>query len=123
MFTNTPWMLYGATGRTGTLIAEQAVARGHRPLLAGRDAERLRPLAERLGLPSVAASPEDLHRVLGDSRLVLLAAGPFESTSGPVLGASLRAGVHYLDIANEIGVIERVLGTSTERITAMPAVG
>lgn len=116
-------MLYGATGRTGTLIAELAVARGHRPLLAGRNAGRLVPLAERLGLPWVAVTPDDLHRVLGDSRLVLLAAGPFASTSGPVLDASLRAGVHYLDIANEIGVIERVLGTRTERITAIPAVG
>jgi short subunit dehydrogenase-like uncharacterized protein len=116
-------MLYGATGRTGTLIAEHAVASGHRPLLAGRDAGRLRPLAERLGLPWVAAPPDDLRRVLGDSRLVLLAAGPFESTSGAVLEASLRAGVHYLDIANEIEVVERVLATRTERITALPAVG
>ena len=116
-------MLYGATGRTGTLIAERAVAMGHRPLLAGRDAERLRPLADRLGLSWIAATPDDLPRVLGDSRLVLLAAGPFESTSGPVLDACLRAGVHYLDIANEIGVIEQVLGTRTDRITAMPAVG
>jgi short subunit dehydrogenase-like uncharacterized protein len=52
-----------------------------------------------------------------------LAAGPFESTSRAVLDACLRAGVHYLDIANEIGVIEHVLSTRTERITAMPAVG
>ncbi|GAC1365932.1 MAG: hypothetical protein NVS2B12_21360 [Ktedonobacteraceae bacterium] len=29
-------MLYGAYGHTGTLIAEEAVRRGHRPLLAGR---------------------------------------------------------------------------------------
>src|SRR5216110_3461492 len=107
MFTNIPWALYGATGRTGTLIAERAVAAGHRPLLAGRDAERVRPLAERLGLPWAAATPEDLWRVLGDSQLVLLAAGPFESTSGPVLDACLRAGVHYLDIAGEIDVIEQ----------------
>src|SRR6185437_4676127 len=123
MFTNKPWLLYGATGRTGTLIAERAVARGHRPLLAGRDAGRLRSLAERLDLPWAVATPEDLGRVLGDSRLVLLAAGPFESTSGPVLEASLRAGVHYLDIAGEIAVVERVLGTRTDRVTAMPAVG
>ena len=123
MFTNMPWMLYGATGRTGTLIAERAVAMGHRPLIAGRDAGRLRTLAERLDLPWVAATADDLHRVLGDSRLVLLAAGPFESTSGPVLDASLRAGVHYLDIANEIGVVERVGGTPTERLTAQPPVG
>jgi short subunit dehydrogenase-like uncharacterized protein len=123
MFTNKPWMLYGATGRTGTLIAERAAALGHRPLLAGRDAERLRPLAERLGLPWVAAAADDLYRVLGASRLVLLAAGPFESTSRAVLDACLRAEVHYLDIANEIGVIERVLDVRTERITALPAVG
>src|SRR4051794_904054 len=123
MFTNALWMLYGATGRTGTLIAERAVAKGHRPLLAGRDGGRLAPLAERLGLPWVALPPDGLHRVLGDTRLVLLAAGPFASTSGPVLDASLRAGVHYLDIANEIDVNERVLATRTERITAIPAVG
>ena len=116
-------MLYGATGRTGTLIAEQAVVSGHRPLLAGRDAGRLRTLAERLGLPWVAATADDLHRVLGDSRLVLLAAGPFQYTSGPVLDACLRAGVHYLDIASEIDVIERVLAIRTERVTAIPAVG
>src|SRR5215468_8335026 len=84
MFTNKPWMLYGATGRTGSLIAEQAVAVGHRPLLAGRDAGRLAALADRLGLPWVTATPDDVQRVLGDSQLVLLAAGPFESTSGPV---------------------------------------
>jgi hypothetical protein len=54
MFTNKPWLLYGATGRTGTMIAEEAVARGHRPVLAGRDSDRFRVLAERLGLPWTA---------------------------------------------------------------------
>lgn len=42
--------VYGATGYTGTLIAEQAVRRGHRPILAGRNAEKLRVLGKRLGL-------------------------------------------------------------------------
>ena len=32
------WMIYGATGTTGTLIAEEAVRRGHQPVLAGRSA-------------------------------------------------------------------------------------
>ncbi len=45
---NGSWMLYGATGYTGTLIAEEAVRRGHRPILAGRNAEKLRSLAKRL---------------------------------------------------------------------------
>ncbi|KAA0018920.1 saccharopine dehydrogenase NADP-binding domain-containing protein [Antrihabitans cavernicola] len=123
MFTNNDWLLYGATGRTGTLIAEHAVALGHRPLLAGRDASRLRPLAQRLDLPWIETDVDELDRHLGDSRLVLLTAGPFASTSQPVLAACLRAGVHYLDIANEIDVVDRVLRTSTSTITAIPAVG
>ena len=32
------WMLYGAAGYTGTLIAQHAVECGHRPVLAGRSA-------------------------------------------------------------------------------------
>src|SRR3954465_145315 len=72
MFTNNPWLLYGATGRTGTLIAQEAVARGHRPVLAGRDPDRLRGLAERLDLPWVAGPAT--ARLIGDANLVLLTA-------------------------------------------------
>jgi short subunit dehydrogenase-like uncharacterized protein len=32
------WMLYGAGGHTGALIAQHARTRGHQPLLAGRSA-------------------------------------------------------------------------------------
>jgi short subunit dehydrogenase-like uncharacterized protein len=44
------WMLYGAYGFTGQLILDEALQRGHRPLLAGRSREKLLPLAERFGL-------------------------------------------------------------------------
>lgn len=44
------WLLYGAYGYTGRLIAEEAVKRGLRPVLAGRDGEKTRSLAENLGL-------------------------------------------------------------------------
>ncbi len=127
MFTYEPWLLYGATGRTGTLIAEEAVARGHRPVLAGRDPDRLRRLAERLDLTWAAGPATDLARVIGDARLVLLAAGPFGATAPPVLRACLDAGVHYLDIANEIPVAVDVLAADNEArqrgITVLPAVG
>jgi len=121
------WLLYGATGRTGTLIAEEAVARGHRPTLAGRDPDRLRRVAERLDLPWVAGSTADVGRLIGDARLVLLTAGPFGATSPPVLRACLDAGVHYLDIANEIPVATAVLAADAEArrrgVTVLPAVG
>jgi short subunit dehydrogenase-like uncharacterized protein len=122
-----PWLLYGATGRTGTLIAEEAVARGHHPVLAGRDPEALRLLADRLGVPWVAGPVEDLARLIGDARLVLLTAGPFQTTAPPVLRACLDAGVHYLDIANEIPVASAVLAADdaarTRGATVLPAVG
>src|SRR5260370_30056942 len=35
------FLIYGANGYTGALIARAAVARGHRPLLAGRNAAAL----------------------------------------------------------------------------------
>jgi short subunit dehydrogenase-like uncharacterized protein len=127
MFTNKPWLLYGATGRTGTLIAEEAVARGHRPVLAGRDADRLRSLAERLGLTWTAGPVTELSRLIGDSPLVLLAAGPFGTTAPAALRACLEAGVHYLDIANEIPVAAAALAADGEArrrgVTVLPAVG
>ena len=127
MFTNKPWLLYGATGRTGTLIAEEAVARGHRPVLAGRDPDRLRSLAERLDLPWVTGPATEMSRLIGDSRLVLLAAGPFGATAPAVLRACLDRGVHYLDIANEIPVAEAALAADEEArrrgISVLPAVG
>jgi short subunit dehydrogenase-like uncharacterized protein len=103
------WMLYGATGYTGLLLAEEAVHRGHRPLLAGRSADKLKPLAERLGLDYFAVSLDDadaLARALSGVDLVLHAAGPFSLTSAPMIRACLAAGTHYLDLTGEIPVFE-----------------
>jgi len=126
-FASEPWLLYGATGRTGTLIAEEAAARGHRPVLAGRDRDRLRDLAERLELPWVVGETVDIRRMVDDVQLVLLTASPFETTAPPVLRACLDAGVHYLDIANDIAVATATLAARDEArergITALPAVG
>ena len=44
------WMLYGAYGRTGRLIVDEALRRGHRPVLAGRDAAKLEQLKQVTGL-------------------------------------------------------------------------
>jgi short subunit dehydrogenase-like uncharacterized protein len=45
------WMLYGAAGYTGTLIAQRGLECGHRPVLAGRNQTAVIALAERLDLP------------------------------------------------------------------------
>jgi len=104
---NRRWMLYGATGYTGTLIAEECARRGLQPALAGRDAIRLERLAERLKLPHVVVALDDptaLKQALQGSTAVLHCAGPFSQTSAPMREACIAAGVHYLDITGEIDV-------------------
>jgi short subunit dehydrogenase-like uncharacterized protein len=102
-----PWMLYGAAGHTAGLIAQHAHERGHRPLLAGRSAPPIAALAGRLDLPHRVLTLDDpaaLYAALAGFDLVLNAAGPFLHTAALLAEACLRAGVHYLDIGNELQV-------------------
>jgi short subunit dehydrogenase-like uncharacterized protein len=124
------WMIYGATGYTGALVAEEAVRRGHKPLLAGRSADKLRPLAERLGLEYVAVSLDDanaLTKAVARVELVYPAAGPFVHTSAPMLRACLAVGAHYLDITGEIPVFQQVFryhaAAQEQGIALLPGVG
>ena len=56
---NSTWMIYGAYGYTGRLIVEESVRRGYKPILAGRNANKLAELAQRHGLEWQAMSLAD----------------------------------------------------------------
>ncbi len=104
-----PILIYGANGYTGTLVAERAVERGLRPVLAGRNGAAVAALAARLGLEYIALDLADtagLLAALAGRRVVIHCAGPFIHTAPPMAAACLRAGVHYLDITGEIAVFE-----------------
>jgi len=104
-------MLYGATGYTGRLLIEEAVKRGHTPIIAGRNEAKIQKLSTEFGLNGMvfpmthAGIAED---ALGQAEvdLVLHAAGPFLQTAAPMREACLRVGAHYLDITGEIPVFE-----------------
>ena len=103
------WMLYGANGYSGELIARAAAAAGMRPVLAGRSRGPLEALARELGLESrVVAldSPLTLAGALAGIPLVLNCAGPFSATAHPMIAGCLAARAHYLDITGEIAVFE-----------------
>ncbi|SEP09891.1 saccharopine dehydrogenase family protein [Aquisalimonas asiatica] len=124
------WMLYGATGYTGRLIATAARDAGLTPILAGRNAEALESMAGELGLDWRAFTLDDpaaLDEGLRDISLVLLAAGPFSATSAPMLDACLRNGAHYLDITGEVDVFEHAHGRDADArgagIVVCPGVG
>src|SRR5262245_54464380 len=124
------WMLYGANGYTGELIAAEAASRGLRPLLAGRRDEAIAPLAERYGFDRrifPLTTPDAIAPTLDGVKAILLAAGPFSATSAPVVEACLRRRVSYLDITGEISVFEACAARAREAvgrgITLLPGVG
>src|SRR5262245_9578732 len=124
------WLLYGANGYTGELIAREAVRRGLKPILAGRNTARIRALAKELGCEARAFSLGDQTATLialQDVSAVLNCAGPFSATAGLMMQACLVSHVHYLDITGEIDVFELAnkLGEKAQRarILLCPGVG
>ena len=125
-----PWMIYGANGYTGELIAREATKRGHKPVLAGRSAGKVEPLAKELGLEARVfdlADPAATARGIAGMRMVLHCAGPFSATAAPMMTACLAAPAHYLDITGEIGVFEhaRTLDAAARKagVVICPGVG
>jgi short subunit dehydrogenase-like uncharacterized protein len=124
------WMIYGATGYTGRLIAREALQRGQTPILAGRNGPELRSLGAELDLPTrifTLDNPEIVARQLRGVAAVLHCAGPFSATSTNMLAGCLRAHTHYLDITGEIAVFEAIFARAAEfqkaGIVVMPGVG
>lgn len=124
------WMIYGANGYTGRLMAEAAAGQGLSPILAGRNEAAIAELAEALKLGARVFSLDDsqaMRDAIRDCRLVLHCAGPFSVTSGPMIEACLAEGVHYLDITGEISVFARAHLQSDEArrrdVLLVPGVG
>jgi short subunit dehydrogenase-like uncharacterized protein len=104
-----PWLIYGANGYTGELIAREAVARGMRPVLAGRSKQKIARLAAELDCPSAVFDLDDhtaLVSALTQVAAVLHCAGPFSQTAASMMQGCLATHVHYLDITGEIDVFE-----------------
>ena len=107
--TTQPWMIYGAYGYTGELIAREAVKRGDKPVLAGRNLDKVKLLARELGLEARGFDLDDVGQAseqIKGHALVLNCAGPFSATAEPMMRACLAARAHYLDITGEIAVFE-----------------
>lgn len=101
------WLIYGAYGYTGDLIAREAKKRGMTPVLGGRNPDMLNYLAKELELEArvFPVGPTTAEN-LSDIALVLHCAGPFQKTTPPMIQACIEAGADYLDITGEIPVFE-----------------
>eukprot|EP01041_Mallomonas_annulata_P021617 gene21617-41715_t len=114
------FLLYGANGYTGRLIASMAHQFDLVPVLAGRNDSALSVMAKELSLEYITVDLNDsdkLVEVLQSFKVVLHAAGPFMHTALKMAKACIKAGVHYLDITGEIGVFEllKKMGSEFEK--------
>lgn len=124
------FLIYGANGYTGELIAQLAVERGLQPIIAGRSETRIKALAEKLSLEFRVFSLDDigaLDSALSEVAAVLHCAGPFSLTSRQMAAACLRTKTHYTDITGEITVFESLAALDGKAkdagIMILPGVG
>lgn len=105
----THWMIYGANGYTGRLVAEEAQRQGLTPLLGGRNPASLHALGSTLGLECRVFDLADHAAALAaldDVAVLANCAGPFSATAAPMIEACIASGTHYVDITGEISVFE-----------------
>ncbi len=103
------FLIYGAYGYTGELIAELAIKNGLKPILAGRNVEKTKALADKLGLKWLTFEAKDKTAVklaLQNVDILLNCAGPFTQTVKEFIPACIATKTHYLDITGEIEVFE-----------------
>lgn len=115
------WMIYGATGFTGELIIQEAINKGHHPIIAGRNSEKIYKLASEYKLPYRIFPLDNIAEVaknISDVHLVLHCAGPFVETFQPMVTACLQSRVHYLDITGEIPVFEEQFSLHEKAISS-----
>lgn len=124
------FLLYGANGYTGQLIARFAHRYGLKPILAGRNEDAIKSLAAELNLPYRIFDLKNtnaLHTALKEVKVVLHAAGPFAHTAQLMVDACLQTARHYLDITGEIKVFEMIkqldAAAKEKGIMLMPGTG
>jgi short subunit dehydrogenase-like uncharacterized protein len=126
----TGFLLYGANGYTGELIARHAIEYGLRPILAGRSHAATSALAKRLDMDFQVFDVNDktsLLSALRNVRVVVNAAGPFQFTARQIIEACLETGTHYIDINGDLAVFEMIrnydAAAKQSRIMLLPGAG
>jgi short subunit dehydrogenase-like uncharacterized protein len=118
-------VLFGATGYTGARTAEALVARGARPVLAGRDPVKLDEVATRLGGLETARAdvtdPRSVRGLLNAGDVLISTVGPFLALGQAAVKAAIDAGAVYLDSTGEPPFIRELFERDHPRAEATGA--
>ena len=105
-------VVFGATGYTGRLVSAALVARGAKPVLAGRSAPALAALANELGGLETAvadvSSPDTVRALITRGDVLVSTVGPFVRWGDPAVCAAIDAGASYIDSTGEAAFIRAV---------------
>jgi short subunit dehydrogenase-like uncharacterized protein len=133
--------VFGASGFTGRLVADEVRVRGHRLVAIDRDAGRVHAAvaaeadgSERTADVPVEVRVADAHdddalcRALDGVDVVVGAVGPYDRLGRGLVDAAIATGTHYVDVAGEQPFLrwlhaERQHAATTAGVTIVPAVG
>jgi len=124
-------VVFGASGYTGRLVVGSLLARGLRPLLAGRSAEALREMAGPHGLAYQTADvtrPSTVRELVERGDVLVSTVGPFNRFGHAAAAAAADAGAHYVDSTGEVDFVRMVQQRYSARAaengtTMVPAFG
>jgi short subunit dehydrogenase-like uncharacterized protein len=117
-------IIYGATGFTGTLVAEyfaEHVGAGTAKwAIAGRNAQKLQAVKDRLvninpaaaAVGIVTANSDDaieLNQMCASTKILVTTVGPYAHYGEPLVAACVASGTHYLDITGEPDFVNAML--------------
>lgn len=124
------YLLYGANGYTAQLIIKESLKAGLKPVLAGRNEEKIKATAAQFKLDYLIFGLDDeaiIIKNIKDFDVCLNAAGPFSKTAQAIIEACIKSQTHYLDITGEIKVFEMAKlydeAAKKVKICIMPGVG
>ncbi|MEP6725303.1 MAG: saccharopine dehydrogenase NADP-binding domain-containing protein, partial [Bacteroidota bacterium] len=127
---NNTFLLYGANGYSGRLIARFANQYGLQPILAGRNQQAITALANQLKYDYRIVDLDDaaaLANTLQEVKLVVHAAGPYDLTAKQMIAACMKANTHYIDLNGDLEVFEMMQGYNQEakekNIMILPGAG
>ncbi len=112
-------LIYGAYGYTGRLIIEESINQGIKPLIAGRNREKLEVIASTYDLEFEVIEISERERLeawLSKGTVVIHCGGPFIHTAKEMVEACLQTNTHYLDITGEYQVFDLVQSYSDRAI-------
>ena len=114
-------VVYGATGFTGTLVAEYLARSGPRELrwaLAGRNLKKLEAVREALpkdsGVPAPslieadATDPASLAKMAAQTQVVLTTVGPYMAYGEPLVAACVEQATDYVDLTGEPPFVDMI---------------